>query len=87
MIFIFIIFFLIEKPTKIKSSPVASSSSSSSDVKTKNAERLQRLRDLHLRRNEARKLNHLEVMEEDYRKDLPANYEKRCDNVKNKKNK
>jgi len=65
---------IIEKTSKTKSSP--------SDVETKKDERLQRLRDLHLRRNEARKLNHLEVMEEDYRKDLPANYEKRCESAK-----
>lgn len=38
-------------------------------------ERMNKLRDLHLRRNEARKLNHAEVVEEDKRNKLPANYE------------
>ncbi|XP_020622031.1 pre-mRNA-splicing factor syf2-like isoform X1 [Orbicella faveolata] len=52
-----------------------SSSSSSSSVADKRAERMKRLRDLHLRRNEARKLNHQEVAEEDRRKKLPANWE------------
>lgn len=37
--------------------------------------RLQRLRELDLRRNEARKLNHAEVVEEDRRSKLPANWE------------
>jgi len=36
-----------------------------------------KLRDLHLRRNEARKLNHQEVAAEDQRLKLPANYEAR----------
>jgi pre-mRNA-splicing factor SYF2 len=38
---------------------------------------MQRLRDLHAKRNEARKLNHLEVVEEDRRNKLPANWEAR----------
>eukprot|EP00112_Aurelia_sp_Birch-Aquarium-sp1_P017217 Seg397.31 transcript_id=Seg397.31/GoldUCD/mRNA.D3Y31 product="Pre-mRNA-splicing factor syf2" protein_id=Seg397.31/GoldUCD/D3Y31 len=36
-----------------------------------------RFRELHLRRNEARKLNHEEMVEEDRRKKLPANWEAR----------
>lgn len=36
-----------------------------------------KLRDLHLKRNEARKLNHQEVSAEDQRKKLPKNYEAR----------
>ncbi|CAF3483898.1 unnamed protein product [Rotaria sp. Silwood1] len=32
--------------------------------------------------NEARKLNHAEVIEEDHRKSLPTNYERRCERVK-----
>merc|ERR1712142_1007696 len=36
-----------------------------------------KLRDLHLKRNEARKLNHQEVAAEDQRLKLPANYEAR----------
>lgn len=52
-----------------------SSSSSSNSADEKRAERMKRLRDLHLRRNEARKLNHQEVAEEDRRKKLPSNWE------------
>ncbi|KAF8565522.1 hypothetical protein P879_07445 [Paragonimus westermani] len=37
--------------------------------------RLERLRNLNLRRNEARKINHTEVVEEDRRSKLPANWE------------
>lgn len=44
---------------------------------SKREERLQRLRELHMRRNEARKLNHVEVVEEDKRKKLPSNWEAR----------
>lgn len=39
--------------------------------------RLQRLRDLELKMNEARKLNHQEVVEEDKRSKLPANFEQK----------
>ncbi|RMX39710.1 hypothetical protein pdam_00008064 [Pocillopora damicornis] len=52
-----------------------SSSSSSTSAADKRAERMKRLRELHLRRNEARKLNHQEVAEEDRRKKLPKNWE------------
>lgn len=41
----------------------------------KREERMKRLRDLHLKRNEARKLNHQEVVEEDKRSKLPKNWE------------
>ncbi|CAG0914960.1 unnamed protein product, partial [Notodromas monacha] len=41
------------------------------------AEQKKRLRDLHAKRNEACKLNHLEVVEEDRRAKLPANHEAR----------
>ncbi|XP_022081764.1 pre-mRNA-splicing factor SYF2-like [Acanthaster planci] len=56
----------------------ASSSSKSDDNLTpakKKEERMKRLKELHLRRNEARKLNHAEVVEEDRRLKLPANHE------------
>jgi len=43
----------------------------------KQAERMKRLKELHLKRNEARKLNHHEVLEEERRAKLPANYEAR----------
>jgi len=40
-------------------------------------DKIARLRELSLRRNEARKLNHQEVVEEDKRKKLPSNFEAR----------
>ncbi|KAL1464141.1 hypothetical protein WDU94_003815 [Cyamophila willieti] len=43
----------------------------------KHAERLKRLKDIHLKRNESRALNHQEVVEEDRRKQLPNNWEAR----------
>nr|CAG4641232.1 EOG090X0ECA [Eulimnadia texana] len=43
----------------------------------KHAERMKRLRELHMKRNEARKQNHQEVVEEDKRNKLPANWEAR----------
>lgn len=56
----------------------ASSSSSGGELKEG---RMARLRELHLRRNEARKLNHQEVVEEDKRNKLPANHEKKRDRL------
>ncbi|XP_077006902.1 pre-mRNA-splicing factor SYF2-like [Tamandua tetradactyla] len=41
----------------------------------KREQRLRKFRELHLKRNEARKLNHQEVVEEDKRHKLPANWE------------
>lgn len=41
----------------------------------KRKQRLRKFRELHLKRNEARKLNHQEVVEEDKRLKLPANWE------------
>uniref|UniRef100_H3AVN8 Pre-mRNA-splicing factor SYF2 n=1 Tax=Latimeria chalumnae TaxID=7897 RepID=H3AVN8_LATCH len=41
----------------------------------KREDRLRKFRELHLKRNEARKLNHQEVVEEDKRLKLPANWE------------
>ncbi|XP_061453343.1 pre-mRNA-splicing factor SYF2 [Rhineura floridana] len=41
----------------------------------KREEQLRKFRELHLKRNEARKLNHQEVVEEDKRLKLPANWE------------
>jgi len=46
-------------------------------AKEKYAERMKKLRDLHLKRNEARKLNHQEVVEEDRRSKEPKNMEAR----------
>ncbi|XP_046849570.1 pre-mRNA-splicing factor SYF2-like isoform X2 [Xenia sp. Carnegie-2017] len=42
---------------------------------TKKNERMRKLKELHLRRNEARKMNYQEVVEEDRRNKLPANWE------------
>jgi len=47
------------------------------DTKAKHAERLAKLRELHNKRNEAKKLNHQEVQEEERRANLPANFEAR----------
>ncbi|XP_064618403.1 pre-mRNA-splicing factor syf2-like [Liolophura sinensis] len=52
-----------------------SSSSSTDGGQQKKADRMNRLRDLQLRMNEARKLNHQEVVEEDRRKKLPKNFD------------
>ncbi|KXJ68445.1 pre-mRNA-splicing factor Syf2 [Aedes albopictus] len=43
----------------------------------KHAERMERLKKLHMQRNEARNSNHQEVIAEDERKKLPANWEAR----------
>jgi pre-mRNA-splicing factor SYF2 len=49
----------------------------SSSSASKYLDRMNRLKNLHSRRNEARKLNHAEVVEEDRRNKLPANHEAR----------
>ncbi|XP_064628720.1 pre-mRNA-splicing factor SYF2-like [Lineus longissimus] len=56
---------------------MASSNPTSSGTGTagSRSNKLSRLRELQLRRNEARKLNHKEVVEEDRRKNLPKNHE------------
>uniref|UniRef100_A0A224Z4K8 Pre-mRNA-splicing factor SYF2 n=1 Tax=Rhipicephalus zambeziensis TaxID=60191 RepID=A0A224Z4K8_9ACAR len=46
-----------------------------SSTSSKRSEQLERLRTLHMRRNEARTLNHKEVVEEDRKSKLPANCE------------
>jgi len=46
-------------------------------AKEKYNERMKKLRDLHLKRNEARKINHQEVVEEDRRAKEPKNMEAR----------
>ncbi|XP_043916012.1 pre-mRNA-splicing factor SYF2 [Protopterus annectens] len=51
------------------------SSSSAETAAKKHEERLKKFRELHLKRNEARKLNHQEVAEEDRKLKLPANWE------------
>nr|CAG4644332.1 EOG090X0ECA [Lepidurus arcticus] len=54
-----------------------SEASCSSSTDEKRAERLERLKKLHQRRNEARAKNHQEVVEEDKRSKLPSNWESR----------
>jgi len=49
--------------------------SSGSNQYTKHADRLRKLKELHLKRQEARKINHQEVLEEEKRAKLPANFE------------
>ena len=46
-------------------------------IATQTLLRMKKLRDLHLKRNEARKLNHQEVVEEDRRNKEPKNMEAR----------
>ncbi|XP_015372614.1 PREDICTED: pre-mRNA-splicing factor Syf2, partial [Diuraphis noxia] len=46
-------------------------------IKAKQADRLKKLRDLHIKRNEARVNNHQEVVEEDKQMKLPSNWEAR----------
>jgi len=57
--------------------PGTSKSTADMDAKKKHAERLRKLRELHNKRNEARKLNHHEVQEEERRAKLPTNFEAR----------
>ncbi|KAJ4433557.1 pre-mRNA-splicing factor Syf2 [Periplaneta americana] len=56
---------------------MAASGSGTLSFKEKQAERMKRLRDLHIKRNEARQMNHQEVVEEDKRNKLPSNWEAR----------
>ncbi|XP_075443327.1 pre-mRNA-splicing factor SYF2 [Ascaphus truei] len=54
------------------------SSTSAEDLSAqKREDRLRKFRELHMKRNESRKLNHQEVVEEDKRQKLPANWEAR----------
>ena len=53
------------------------STSGSLDVKSRMAERMAKLRSLHMKRTESRTLNHREVVEEDRRNKEPKNMEAR----------
>ncbi|KAK9506306.1 hypothetical protein O3M35_008265 [Rhynocoris fuscipes] len=55
----------------------SNSENPSTSVKDKYAERMKKLKELHMKRNEARQLNHKEVVEEDKRNKLPSNWEAR----------
>ncbi|GAA6096009.1 pre-mRNA-splicing factor syf2 [Tachysurus ichikawai] len=55
--------------------PVNDEEPTESLTSQKREERLRKFRELHLKRNEARKLNHQEVVEEDKRLKLPSNWE------------
>jgi len=56
---------------------MADAGPSTSSGTDKKADRMARLRELQMKRNEARKLNHQEVVEEDKRNKLPANWEQK----------
>ncbi|CAH2282527.1 pre-mRNA-splicing factor syf2 [Pelobates cultripes] len=62
---------------KVSSEEESSSVTQEDSSALKRVERLRKFRELHLKRNEARKLNHQEVVEEDKRQKLPSNHEAR----------
>ncbi|XP_063306805.1 pre-mRNA-splicing factor SYF2 [Pelobates fuscus] len=62
---------------KVSSEEESSSVTQEDSSAQKRVERLRKFRELHLKRNEARKLNHQEVVEEDKRQKLPSNHEAR----------
>ena len=67
---------------KIRNKDVATNSDEKNDdADNKKADRLKRLQQLRLRQNEARKLNHKEVIEEDRKAKLPSNWEKQKDRL------
>ncbi|XP_077052980.1 pre-mRNA-splicing factor syf2 [Siphateles boraxobius] len=55
--------------------PRSEEESAETPAALKREERLRKFRELHFKRNEARKLNHQEVVEEDKRLKLPSNWE------------
>ena len=55
---------------------LSKSDEKANDADDKKNERLKRLQQLRMRQNEARKLNHKEVIEEDRKAKLPSNWEK-----------
>uniref|UniRef100_A0A8C1UH66 Pre-mRNA-splicing factor SYF2 n=1 Tax=Cyprinus carpio TaxID=7962 RepID=A0A8C1UH66_CYPCA len=55
--------------------PSTEEESTETPAAQKREERLRKFRELHFKRNEARKLNHQEVVEEDKRLKLPSNWE------------
>jgi len=55
----------------------STSSGSPGSLQSRMADRMNKLRDLHVKRNECRKLNHAEVVEEDRRAKEPKNMEAR----------
>ncbi|CAM4727843.1 hypothetical protein PO909_019040 [Leuciscus waleckii] len=55
--------------------PSGEEESAETPAALKREERLRKFRELHFKRNEARKLNHQEVVEEDKRLKLPSNWE------------
>lgn len=56
---------------------MATAEAASSSGGTSKSDKIDRLRNLQLRMNEARKMNHQEVVEEDRRKKLPQNWEQK----------
>ncbi|OQV14283.1 Pre-mRNA-splicing factor syf2 [Hypsibius exemplaris] len=67
-------------------STTASSSSQSTAAKALHAQRMKKLRELHAKRNEARNLNHRDVVEEDHQRKLPKNWEARRERMEWKVN-
>merc|ERR1712141_65403 len=65
---------LSRRHTKMAEAGPSTSTTSSDQVRQ---DRLARLKNLHLKMNEARKMNHTEVQEEDRRSKLPKNWEAR----------
>lgn len=63
-----------ESAEQVQEIPCSSAEGETSAAQ-KREERLKRFRDLHLKRNESRKLNHQAVTEEDRQLKLPANWE------------
>ncbi|KAM8967111.1 pre-mRNA-splicing factor SYF2 [Pelodytes ibericus] len=66
-----------EDDDEVSSEEESSSAAPENTTALKREERLRKFRELHLKRNEARKLNHQEVVEEDKRQKLPSNWEAR----------
>ncbi|CAH1788015.1 unnamed protein product [Owenia fusiformis] len=58
-------------------SAAAGSSKSAFAAEMKKQERMNKLKELQMKRNQARKLNHQEVVEEDQRNKLPANWDQK----------
>ncbi|XP_040289184.1 pre-mRNA-splicing factor syf2 [Bufo bufo] len=67
----------VEEREQVSSEDEEPSTSAEDLAAQKRVERLRKFRELHLKRNEARKLNHQEVVEEDKRQKLPTNWEAR----------
>jgi len=63
-----------------------STSGNAAAAKARHDERMKKLRELHMKRNEARNLNHRDVVEEDHQRKLPKNWEAKRDRMEWKLN-